>query len=669
MPVTVQSMGTLVTTSELMLDVMYSSIRMYDQYNYDYATLFRLQPNVRTCVEFLARNVAQLGLHVFERVGETDRRRLRAADNGLAAIIEKPNPWTTRYRLINDMMSDLGIYFRAYWLKMRGEIASGAGTRPRNDRMRLLRIPPTLVTTKGGLAPTSYEVNFGTEVRTFQPEEVVHFRGYNPESVLDGLSPLETLRRVLAEEFAAGEYREGFWQNAARMSGFVERPADAPAWSDAARNRFKVEFEQLYTGADNSGKTAVLEEGMTWKPGTFNAQESEYLGGRKLTREECARAYHIPLPMVGILDNATFSNIREQHKNLYQDALGPWLKMIEEDIELQLLPEFDDSGDVYCEFNIAEKLAGSFEEQTAAMQAAVGRPWMTPDEARARMNLPSMGGAAEELGVPLNILVSGEASAQDGEDDEDVNPKSQSPKAKGERKAAGEVDPTLPEMRAEHRRKWELQVARTFRRQEQAILGKVPKSENPKAQTPKPKEAKQNLDDLWDEVRWNRELQADLMRLGIFTAKAFGEWIAEQVGTELNDEVMLAWITEHARIMAEEINKTTVDGVAGAMSEDDPRGALRTLFELALSVRAGQIAMTGVTALASFGTQEAAKQGGLKWKVWQVNSSNPRDAHAAMNGERAEVRAKFSNGMMWPGDPAGGADNNANCMCSVRFGR
>jgi hypothetical protein len=24
--------------------------------------------------------------------------------------------------------------------------------------------------------------------------------------------------------------------------------------------------------------------------------------------------------------------------------------------------------------------------------------------------------------------------------------------------------------------------------------------------------------------------------------------------------------------------------------------------------------------------------------------------------------------MLWPGDPVGGADNNANCQCSVVFG-
>jgi HK97 family phage portal protein len=382
--------------------VSYGSLRMYDEFNYDYATLYRQQPNIRTCVDFLARNIAQLGLHVFRRVGETDRERLR--DHPLAVVLDRPLPAEykmTRYRLIEALMGDLGVYFNAYWLKVPG------------TPMGLLRIPPTLVTVYGGLVPTRYEINIGGKIVTAEPDAIVHFRGYNPEDPVNGLSPLETLRRVLAEEHAAGDYREHFWQNAARQSGIIERPANAPEWGENARARFKAEFEALYAGGDNSGKTAILEEGMTWRPGTFNAQESEYLAGRKLTREECARAYHIPLPMVGILDNATFSNIQEQHRNLYQDSLGPWMAMIEQDIELQLLPEFADREGVYVEFNIAEKLQGSFQEQTQSLQSAVGRPWMTADEARARMNLPSMGGDAEQLVTPLNVLVGGQASPND----------------------------------------------------------------------------------------------------------------------------------------------------------------------------------------------------------------------------------------------------------------
>jgi len=40
--------------------------------------LWREQPYLRTVVTFLARNIAQLGVHTFERVSETDRRRNRS---------------------------------------------------------------------------------------------------------------------------------------------------------------------------------------------------------------------------------------------------------------------------------------------------------------------------------------------------------------------------------------------------------------------------------------------------------------------------------------------------------------------------------------------------------------------------------------------------------------
>ena len=66
----------------------HGNVRLYDEYNYDYATIYRTQPNVRVCVDFLARNIAQLGLHVFRRVSDTDRERL--TDHPLAQVLGKP---------------------------------------------------------------------------------------------------------------------------------------------------------------------------------------------------------------------------------------------------------------------------------------------------------------------------------------------------------------------------------------------------------------------------------------------------------------------------------------------------------------------------------------------------------------------------------------------------
>lgn len=619
--------------------VLRRSIQLYDSFNYDYAALYRMQPNVRTCVDFLARNVAQLGLHVFRRISDTDRERL--IDHGLPKLLKQPLPLSfkmTRYRLIEALMSDLGIYFNAYWLKIR-----------REGQLAVLRIPPIYVTPQGNLVPTAYEINLAGRTQTFDPEEIVHMRGYNPENPIAGLAPLETLRRILAEEHSAGNYRQGFWQNAARISGIIERPAEAPEWSETARSRFTAEFEELYSGETNSGKTAVLEEGMKWKPNTFTAQESEYLGGRKLTREECSRAYHIPPPLVGILDHATFSNIQEQHKSLYTDTLGPWLAMMEQDIELQLLPEFEDSDGVYVEFNIAEKLKGSFDEQTKAFQSAVGRPWMTANEARARQNLPSMAGDADSLVTPLNVLVGGQASPRDSAPEQRDR---ESFGSKGHKR----FDSHAPELRDRHRQKWVEVLARHYRRQEAAIVSRVPKGR------------KLDIGGVWwDSERWNTELFEDLYRLNRLTALAWAGRLGDQMEIEVSEEAMLPWLQEHSRIQTENINDHTRQAVTEALQEQEPAEAVKNVFVQAITVWAVREAVSAVTSASNFGANEAARAGRLQNKTWRVNSDNPRAEHAAMNGMTIPIDDLFPTGQRWPGDPAGGPENVANCRCSVEF--
>ena len=354
------------------------SLSLYSATAQSYAAIYRTQPNVRTVVDFLARNVAQLGVHVYRRVSDLDRVRVRG--HQVSTWLERPNPATSRYRLVESLMCDLGIYFNAYWLKVRADESLG-----------LIRLPPAQMRVEGGLLPRVFVWTTPDGKETpFAPSEVVSFGGYNPgENALMGLSPLETLRRVLAEEHAASQYREQFWSNSARFEGVIERPKDAPKWTPEQRESWREQWQAKFgNGGSGAGSVAVLTDGMTFKQTSFSAKDAEFVSARKLTREECAAAYHVPLPMVGILEHATFSNIKEQHKHLYQDSLGPWLVMIQQDLERQLLIEADDQRDIYLEFNIAAKLAGSFEEQATSLQALVGRPVMTVNEGRARLNLP-----------------------------------------------------------------------------------------------------------------------------------------------------------------------------------------------------------------------------------------------------------------------------------------
>jgi HK97 family phage portal protein len=473
-----------------------SSLTLYD-YRQTYAEIYRTQPNVRICVDFLARNIAHVGLQVFRRVSDTDRVRL--VDHDLARWIGKPNPATRRYRLIESLVSDLGIYFNAYWLKVRH---LGAGGRP---AIGLVRLPPEQMDVKGGLLPTHFEWTVNGRVKPFAPSEIVYFNGYNPLNPLMGLSPLETLRRILAEEAAAGEHREGFWRNAARQEGVIERVLGDPTgkWTKEQKNDWREQWQARHTGSAG-GSVALLEPGWTFKAGSFSAKDSEYTIGGKLRREVCAAEYQIPQPFVGILDHATFSNIREQHKNLYQDCLGPWFEHIDQEIEGQLLTECDDTLNIYTEFNIDAKMAGSFEEQALSLSLAVGKPFMKVNEARAIRNLPRDDDPESDRIAPQQGGPS-DATAHPGD-----TPAPMMTPADPHRADARDVAPVL---QAHHAR----QTAR---------LNKVPVGER----------ASTFFADL---DRWNRELAADLLpRVGAVEAV--------RLAVEANVAVFLALDTEAA---------------------------------------------------------------------------------------------------------------------------
>ncbi|HEV8445455.1 MAG TPA: phage portal protein [Gemmatimonadaceae bacterium] len=442
------------------------SLDLYGASPQTYKRIYDTQPNVRIPVDFLARNVAQLGLPVFRRVSDTDRVRL--PDHELAQWLDHPNPATTRYRLVEDTVQDYLIYWHAYWLKIRSTPAMG-----------LVRLPAGEMSFSGGLIPTAFIwTSLNGQRREFDASEIVHF------GPLDGVSPLETLRRILAEEAAAGAYRQSLWGNAARIEGVIERPVTAPKWTSAQKTDWRRQWQEAYaSGGSRPGAVSVLEDGMTFKPIGFSAKDSEFLAARKLTREECASQYHIPLPMVGILDHATYSNVREMRKMLYADCLGPMLEMFQAEIERQMLPDCADHDRIYCEFNIAEKLKGSFEEQAQSLSLAVGKPWMKPNEARALQNLPADDNPASD---EIAAQQGGPAAPAAGDPPVPFKP---TPKAGAD---AVDVSP----------------VIQAHRTRQATRLAKLPIAERAAAFTA-------DLD------RWNRELAADLSALTGTTNEAY----------------------------------------------------------------------------------------------------------------------------------------------------
>ena len=151
-------------------------------------TLWRTQPYLRTVVTFLARNIAQLGLHSFERVSDTDRRRVH--DDTLPRLLSAPNGRMTSYELVYTLVADLALYDEAFWWVGRDtNTPSGWSLQP---------IPPAWVTQRGGTSV--FQVEWydilppgGQKAQRVNADDLLVFRGWNPDDLAYGSSPVAAL--------------------------------------------------------------------------------------------------------------------------------------------------------------------------------------------------------------------------------------------------------------------------------------------------------------------------------------------------------------------------------------------------------------------------------------------------------------------------------------------
>lgn len=609
-------------------------------------TMFRTQPQLRTVLSFVSRNVAHLGLKAYERTSDTDRRRLR--DDPLALLLKQPNSTMTMFELLETLASDLGLYDIAYWLIVESpKTPSGWEIRP---------IPPSWVMSRESSDAFTVEkyviVTPGGTRSEVLAEDMLVFHGWNPGRPKDGTSPIETLRQVLEEQAQAWLYRTQIWKRGGRIGAYITRPLGAK-WSDTARDRFIAGWKAKFTGeGPEAGGTPILEDGMTLGQLRFNAREEEWVEASKLALSTVAAAYHVSPVMVGILDNANFSNTKEFRKMLYSETLGPTLARVEDRINTFLVPRIAKRDGVYVEFNIEEKLQGDFEEQGAILQSATGAPWMTRNEARALRNLPAIDGG-DALVVPLNVLEGGLAS-----------PRDTAPKDIGELvvirerrqvKAAPQSLKSADVQTESYEAAAQQVLTRFFKRQRRVVAGALgaKAAEDP---------------DWWDGDRWDKELSDDLYKLAVTTASEIGREQASALGFapgDYDEARTLKFLRAVADTRAGAVNSTTRDALEAAIEAGEDIG---DVFDAAEDERTTSGASALVAALAGFAVAEVASQliGERASKTWETGP-NPRPSHAAMNGETVGINDEFSNGMKWPGDSAGGVDEVAGCNCGLRI--
>jgi HK97 family phage portal protein len=348
---------------------------------------------VYACVRILAEAIAGLPLHLY-RHGD-DSSKLKAKEHPLYNLLHaEPNPEMTSFVFRETLMTHLLLWGNAYAQIIRngkGEVAALYPLMPNRmqvDRDRNGRLYYQY-TTSAEDAPTMQ----GTSV-ILDPSEVLHIPGLGFDGLV-GYSPIAMAKNAIGMAIACEEFGAKFFANGAAPSGVLEHPGTVKD-----PTRLRETWQGQFGGSANSGKVAVLEEGMKYTPISISPEQAQFLQTRKFQVNEIARIFRVPPHMVGDLEKSSFSNIEQQSLEFVKYTLDPWVTRWEQSLARSLL-EPGEKRTHFFRFNVEGLLRGDYQSRMGGYATARQNGWMSANDIR---SLEDMDLITDEDGGNLYLI-------------------------------------------------------------------------------------------------------------------------------------------------------------------------------------------------------------------------------------------------------------------------
>src|SRR6185312_12494075 len=97
--------------------------------------------------------------------------------------------------------------------------------------------------------------------------------------------------------------------------------------------RLKAQWEQFQEGVQNTGRTAVLEEGLQWKQLQLTAVDLQFINQQQMSVQDIARFFGVPTRKLMQPDTSRGSTIIQEDQSYVNETVAPDLEMLEQKLE------------------------------------------------------------------------------------------------------------------------------------------------------------------------------------------------------------------------------------------------------------------------------------------------------------------------------------------------
>ena len=347
---------------------------------------------VYACVRIIAESVASLPLHVYQY---KNGGKEKAINHALYFLLhDAPNEEMTSFTFREISIAHLLLWGNSYAQIIRDGLGRVVGLYP------LMPNQMSVERDDDGQIYYRYTRNGGEKSQDkkwqiiIPAKDILHIHGLGFNGLI-GFSPIAMARNAIGMSLAVEEFGAKFFENGARPSGILKHPGLLKY-----PEKLRESWQSIYGGTQNTGKVAVLEEGVDYQQISIPPDDAQFIETKKFQINEIARLYRVPPHLIGDLEKSSFNNIEQQSLEFVKYTLTPWLVRWEQTLNKSLLLP-SERKNFFIKFNVEGLLRGDYQSRMQGYATARQNGWMSANDIR---ELEDLNPISDEEGGNLYLI-------------------------------------------------------------------------------------------------------------------------------------------------------------------------------------------------------------------------------------------------------------------------
>ena len=312
-----------------------------------------------SAVSLISDTISTLPCDAFIRI-DGDRQPYRPKPTW----VDQPDVDTTRQAHYGALVTSLLVYGNSYTRVFRDR---------NGEVVNLVVLDPNTVEVKrDSIGRKTFII--GKEGKALTSDDIIHIIDLAEPGSLVGISRVNKLKDALGVASALQAYAARFFGQGATTQGVIEFPG---ALTQEQAKNLVDGFDSRHRGWRKSHKTGVLSGGAKYNPTTVPNDQAQFLDSRRFAVEEMARAFNIPLHMMGIPGTASYSSVENNNLQFISHTLRPILEKIEWSYS-RLLP----TPAAFIKFNFNALLRGDLQSRMTAYSVGTQAGFMSVNDVR-----------------------------------------------------------------------------------------------------------------------------------------------------------------------------------------------------------------------------------------------------------------------------------------------